>query len=113
MKLLAKNLFRFFLDFRLLIVGTKKEILKEKNFLNNKTLNSIKKAQKNALIKTLKNKNIPFREFKIKNINEEVLGELFSYFILETVIIGKLTNINPFDQPAVEQVKIYTKDLLN
>jgi len=90
-----------------------KEILKEKNFLNNKTLNSIKKAQKNALIKTLKNKNIPFREFKIKNINEEVLGELFSYFILETVIIGKLTNINPFDQPAVEQVKIYTKDLLN
>ena len=90
-----------------------KEILKEKNFLNNKTLSSIKKAQKNALIKTLKNKNIPFREFKIKNINEEVLGELFSYFILETVIIGKLTNINPFDQPAVEQVKIYTKDLLN
>ena len=90
-----------------------KEILKEKNYLNNKTLSSIKKAQKNALIKTLKNKNIPFREFKIKNINEEVLGELFSYFILETVIIGKLTNINPFDQPAVEQVKIYTKDLLN
>ena len=55
---------------------------------------------------------IPFREFKIKNNKEEVLGQLFSYFIIETVILGKLLNINPFDQPAVEQVKVYTKQLL-
>jgi len=82
------------------------------NFLNSKSLNSIKFAQKNALIETFKKDNIPFREFKIKQINEEVLGRLFSYFILETVIIGKLTKINPYDQPAVEQVKIYTKKLL-
>ena len=82
------------------------------NFLNSKSLNSIKFAQKNALIETFKKNNIPFREFKIKQINEEVLGRLFSYFILETVIIGKLTKINPYDQPAVEQVKIYTKKLL-
>lgn len=58
-------------------------------------------------------KNIPFREFKIKKINEVILGKLFSYFILETVIIGKILNINPFDQPAVEQVKVYTKEILN
>ena len=44
---------------------------------------------------------------------EEVLGELFSYFILETAIIGQLSNINPFNQPAVEQVKINTKKKLN
>jgi len=42
-----------------------------------------------------------------------VLGELFSYFILETVIVGKLININPFDQPAVEQVKTFTKKMLS
>ena len=41
-----------------------------------------------------------------------MLGELFSYFILETSIIGKLVNINPYDQPAVEQVKLYTKNIL-
>ena len=40
------------------------------------------------------------------------LGEIFSYFILETIIIGKLSKINPFDQPAVEQVKIFTKNYL-
>jgi len=83
------------------------------NFLNNKDLNTIKKAQKNALIKSFKKKKVPFREFKIKNLSEETLGELFSYFIFETVVIGKMLNINPFDQPAVEQVKIDTKNMLS
>ena len=83
------------------------------SFLNKKRLSSIKQAQKNALIKVLKKKRIPFREFRIKEVNEEILGTLFSYLIIETIIIGKLLNINPFDQPAVEQVKVYTKKLLS
>jgi len=86
---------------------------KKLNFLNNKSLNQIKTAQKNAFLKALKKKRIPFREFKIGDISEQVLGELFSYFILETVIVGKLANINPFDQPAVEEVKVYTKKILS
>ena len=53
---------------------------------NNKSLNQVKKAQKNAFLKVLKKKRIPFREFKIGDINEQALGELFSYFILETII---------------------------
>ena len=61
----------------------------------------------------LKLKGIPFREFKIKKINEQTLSELFSYFILETVIIGKLAKVNPFNQPAVEQVKNFTKNNLS
>ena len=86
---------------------------KEENFLNKISLSEIKIAQKNALIKVLKKKNIPFREFKIKKIDETILGELFSYFIVETVLIGKLLEINPFNQPAVEEVKILTKKLLS
>ena len=42
-----------------------------------------------------------------------VLGSLFSYFILETILIGKLNDINPFDQPAVEQIKNLTKKFLS
>lgn len=90
-----------------------KGIFKKNNFLNNQSLKKIKNAQKNALIKAFKKNKIPFREFKIKKINEETLGLLFSYFILETVLIGKLVNINPFNQPAVEQVKRFTKEYLN
>ena len=76
-------------------------------------MNEIKNAQKDALIRIFKKKKIPFREFKINNVNEAVLGELFSYFILETVFIGELTKINPYNQPAVEQVKALTKKILS
>ena len=87
----------------------------EKTFghVENKDFSKVKEAQKNALIKILKNKNIPYQEFIINNKNEETLGELFSYFIMETVLIGKLLGINPFDQPAVEQVKNLTKKYLS
>ena len=86
--------------------------LKIKNFLNKKKLSTVKHAQKKALIKSLIQKNIPFRQLEINKTDEKNLGNLFSYFIIETIIIGKLLNINPFDQPAVEQVKVYTKELL-
>ena len=83
------------------------------SFLNNKKLDVIKYSQKQALIKSFKKNKIPFREFIIKSVDEEVLGKLFSFFILETVIAAKLLRINPFDQPAVEQVKVYTKNILS
>ena len=85
----------------------------KKSFLNNLDLNDLKIAQKNALISTLKKIDIPYREFKISSFDEKTLGELFSYFILETIFIGKLSRLNPFDQPAVEQVKVITKKLLS
>jgi len=87
--------------------------LKINNFLNKKNLSTVKNAQKKSIIDVFKQKKIPFREFKINKINEEVLGELFSYFILETVITGKLARVNPYNQPAVEQVKVKTKKLLS
>jgi len=85
---------------------------KNKNFFYKKSLSEVKIAQKNALIKVFKKNDIPFREFKINKIDEIILGELFSYFIIETTLIGKLLKIDPFNQPAVEEVKILTKKLL-
>lgn len=82
-------------------------------FAENKQLSKVINSQKKALIMVLKKKKIPFREFKINRINEEVLGELFSYFMLETALVGKLIGVNPFDQPAVEEVKSLTKRYLS
>ncbi len=101
-----------------ILENTKKKIKVQKiskhiNYLHNKDLFKIKDAQKEALIKTLKKNKIPFRELKIKKCDEETLGQLFAYFILETSIVGKILDINPFDQPAVEQVKKFTKIILN
>ena len=40
------------------------------------------------------------------------MGELFSFFILETILVGRALNINPFDQPSVELIKQETKKIL-
>ena len=83
------------------------------SYVENKNLSKAQEAQKNALIHALKIKNIPYQEFVINKKNEQSLGKLFSYFIMETALIGKLIGVNPFDQPAVEQVKILTNKYLS
>jgi glucose-6-phosphate isomerase len=82
------------------------------DFIANKELSKVIESQKKGLIKVLKRKNFPYREFNINKVNEKAIGELFSYFMLETALIGKLIQINPFDQPAVEEVKLTTKRYL-
>ena len=89
-----------------------KQLLKSHNYLKNKSLNDIKKSQFNATEIIFKKKNIPFRSFVIKKKNEETLGELFTFFILETILLGKALNVNPYDQPSVELIKTETKKFL-
>ena len=48
-----------------------------------KKLSTVKKAQKDALIKSFIEKGIPLREFKLSEIKEEVLGKLFSLLLLK------------------------------
>ena len=80
--------------------------------LNNKSINKVLESQKNAMIALLKNKKIPFLSIEVKKRNEETIGELFSYFILETVFMGENLKVNPFNQPAVENLKVLTKQNL-
>jgi glucose-6-phosphate isomerase len=89
-----------------------KQILSSKKFLKNKNLQNIIFAQKKATEMVFNKKNIPFRSFEIKRRDEKTLGELFCFFILETILIGKSLNLNPYDQPAVELIKQNTKKLL-
>ena len=81
-------------------------------YLNKKTYHDIKSSQKNAFIKILKEKKIPFREIIVKKFDEDTIGKLFFSFIFETIVLGKMMKVNPFDQPAVEKIKILTKNFL-
>ena len=47
----------------------------------------------------------------MKTRNEEVLGEVFIFFILETILLGRALKVNPFDQPSVELIKKETKKI--
>ena len=85
------------------------EILSTHLHLKNKNINQIMYAQKAATEKIFSKRNIPFRSFEIINRNEETLGELFCFFILETILLGRALKINPYDQPSVELIKKETK----
>ena len=90
----------------------KNSILPSLNYLKDKSVSDIifsqKKASENVFIK----KKIPFRSFEIKKRDEKTLGELFSFFILETILVAKYIGVNPYDQPSVELIKKETKKLL-
>tara|TARA_Y100000590_G_C15696831_1_gene1005427 strand:+ start:793 stop:1965 length:1173 start_codon:yes stop_codon:yes gene_type:complete len=94
------------------------EILKEAylfnefSILKNKNIYEILKSQRKATEKVFERKKLPFRSFNILSRTEETLGELFTFFILETILLGRLLNVNPLDQPSVELIKIETRKFL-
>ena len=87
-------------------------IFKSHKYLKNKSLLDISYSQFLATEKVFKKKNIPYRSFVINNRNEETMGELFAFFILETILLGRSLKVNPFDQPSVELIKNETKKIL-
>ena len=89
-----------------------KKVLSEYDYIKKKNINEIIYAQKKATENVFKSKNIPFRSFEVNKRDEKTLGELFCFFILETILIGECLKINPFDQPAVELIKKETKNIL-
>ena len=89
-----------------------KNILNSKKFLKNKSVEQIKQSQMLATEKIFRIKKIPFRSFKILKRNEKTIGELFCFFILETILLGRALDVNPFDQPSVELIKQETKKIL-
>jgi len=90
----------------------KKMISKSKNFLINKNLQNILDSQILATQKVFQKKKIPFRSFFLKTRKEETLGELFTFFVIETILVAKALKINPYDQPAVELIKKETNNIL-
>ena len=87
-------------------------IQKSKAYLKNKSLEKIIDAQRVATQNVFSKKKLNFRSIEVKTRSEESLGELFCFFVLETILLGKALNVNPFDQPSVELIKTETKKIL-
>ncbi len=87
-------------------------LLNSHSYLKGKSSNNILESQYDATKKVFSKQNIPFRNFYIKKRNEETLGELFTFFILETILLSKVMKVNAYDQPAVELIKKETKNKL-
>jgi glucose-6-phosphate isomerase len=107
------NFFTFFsVDSKKQLRIKENNYFKFDNYLKNKTFNEILNAQRKASENIFQKKNIPLRSFQINNRNENSLGELFTFFILETILLSDLMEVNAFNQPAVELIKDETKSIL-
>lgn len=58
-------------------------------------------------------KELPFIEVILDDISEKSLGEFLQFKMIEMMYLGKLLNINTFDQPNVEDYKAETRSILN
>ena len=108
-----KNFFTFFyvMDNNLKKIDNN-SLLDSHKYLRNKKMSDILYSQFRATQNVFLKKKIPFRSFIIKKRDEKTLGELFAFFILETILLGKALNINPYNQPAVESIKVNTFKIL-
>lgn len=87
-------------------------LLNSFSFIKNKNLSQIKEAQRIATENIFAKKKIPFRTIEMVNKNEQSIGEIFTFFMLETILLGRALKVNPFDQPSVELIKKETKKII-
>ena len=87
---------------------------KDKNYglLHTKSLDDLLIFELKATIETLKQKKKPLRIIELDEINEKVIGSLIMFLFLETIFSCYFINVDPFNQPAVEEGKILTKKFL-
>ena len=99
-----------------------KEDVKKKNtnnflypysYLKNYDINDILLFNMKATQSVFNKKKIPYRSFTLQKRNEKTIGELFCFFVLETILLGKCMNLNPYNQPSVELIKKETKKYFN
>ena len=81
-------------------------------YLAGKTMGDLMDAEQRATAETLIRNNRPTRIFRLSSLDERMMGALMMHFMLETIIAAHLLNVDPFDQPAVEEGKILTRDYL-
>lgn len=75
------------------------------SYLSGHTLGDLIAAQQEGTRKTLTGAGRPVRVMHVGNPDERVAGALIAHFTLEILFAGAMMNINPFDQPAVEESK--------
>jgi glucose-6-phosphate isomerase len=81
-------------------------------YLAGRTVGDLMDAEQRATAQTLIHNARPTRIFRLAALDERVMGALMMHFMLETIIAAHLLGVDPFDQPAVEEGKVLTREYL-
>ncbi len=91
------------------------DIFKNTNieYFKNKKMGDLMEAEQRATIETFKINKLSYREIFMPRIDEKNIGKLLTLSIIETIASCIYFDVDPFNQPAVEQGKILTKKYLS
>jgi len=82
------------------------------DYMRGRTLGDLVAAECAATAETLAKNGRPVRRLRLAEVDAHLMGALMMHFMMETVIAAGLLRIDPFDQPAVEQGKVLTREFL-
>ncbi len=82
------------------------------DYMAGQTVGDVVQAQAHAVPEALGRAGRPVRVIDIPKLDEEHMGTVLMHFMIETILAGRLLQIDPFDQPAVELAKILTRERL-
>ena len=77
-----------------------------------KTMGELISTEQRATALALRQANRPSYVLKVEKMDAKNIGALLYYFEITTAFMGELWGVNTYNQPGVEQGKIYAKALL-
>jgi glucose-6-phosphate isomerase len=83
------------------------------DYLGGHTIGNVIDAQQRATAEALSSNGVPVRWMEIAELNEKTLGALLMHFMLETMLMAGLMNVDAFNQPGVEMSKHITREMLD
>jgi len=86
---------------------------KSLSYLEGHRMGDLLLAEADATVATLVKHGRPTRVIRIATLDERVMGALMMHYMLETMFAAELWGIDAFDQPAVEESKILTRQYLS
>lgn len=84
----------------------------ELGYISNKSLRELNRFEESATELVLKEAKRPNASIILPRLDAGVIGEFIMFMAIQTAYAGYLYNINPYDQPAVEQGKKFAFGLL-
>jgi len=81
-------------------------------YLADRTIGDLVDCEQRATARTLADRGRPVRILRLGEMTERTLGALFMHFMIETIAMGRIMGVDPFDQPAVEDGKVLAREYL-
>jgi glucose-6-phosphate isomerase len=83
------------------------------DYLAGKAMGDLVAAEVRATAETLSRNGRPVRRIHLPKIDAPAVGALMMHLMLETILMGKLMGVDPFNQPGVEEGKVLARQYLS